>query len=159
MKPPSALYRLLSSETVVLGLDVGDKAAAINALVDLLADRDDVEDLERLRSDVFVREATLSTGVGMGLALPHARTTAVADSLAAFAVLAAPLDWDAIDGAPVEMVLLLAGTAHDRSRHITLLSRIMRLMNRPGFASSLRDAPTPDAVVERIRIAERGRSD
>ncbi|MEO1633136.1 MAG: PTS sugar transporter subunit IIA, partial [Bacteroidota bacterium] len=101
--------------------------------------------------------ATLSTGVGEGLALPHARTGAVSKSCAAFAVLAAPLDWDAIDEQPVEMVLLLAGAASEQSQHITLLSRIMRLMNRPGFATSLRTADTPDAVLDRIRRAEQGR--
>ncbi|MEL6773058.1 MAG: PTS sugar transporter subunit IIA [Bacteroidota bacterium] len=157
MKPPSALHRLLSPETVVLGLAVAGKAAAIDALVDRLDGLDGVDDLDRLRADVFAREATLSTGVGAGLALPHAGTTAVSKSLAAFAVLAAPLDWDAIDEQPVEIVLLLAGPASERSQHLTLLSRIMRLMNRPGFATSLRTADTPDAVLDRIRRAEQGR--
>ncbi|MEM8601573.1 MAG: PTS sugar transporter subunit IIA [Bacteroidota bacterium] len=157
MKPPSALHRLLSPETVVLSLDVSDKSAAIDALVDRLAGQDGVDDLAGLRADVLAREATLSTGVGAGLALPHAGTTAVSKSRAAFAVLAAPLDWDAVDGQPVEMVLLLAGPASERSQHLTLLSRIMRLMNRPGFAASLRTAASPAAVLDRIRRAEQGR--
>ncbi|MEM8559669.1 MAG: PTS sugar transporter subunit IIA [Bacteroidota bacterium] len=157
MKPPSALHRLLVPEAILLGVEVADKTAAINRLVDALAEEPAIRDLDRVRADVFAREAQLSTGVGEGLAVPHARTDAVSDSLAAFAVLATPLDWESIDEAPVSQVLLLVGPSAERSRHLTLLSRLMRLMNRPGFASTLREAQTPDAVLTQIRRAEQGR--
>ena len=96
----------------------------------------------------------MSTGVGMGLALPHARSAAVNDTVAAFATTANGVPFSAHDGQPVSMIFLLVGPEGERSRHIRLLGRISRLMNRDAFRQRLLDATTPDEALTLFRDAE-----
>jgi fructose-specific phosphotransferase system IIA component len=145
---------LLTPERVRVGLDVADKDEAIEAVVALLQGARGVRDLGRVREAVLAREAVMSTGVGKGLALPHARTNAVTDTVAAFAVTRKPVDYSALDGQPVRLLFLLVGPEDERSTHVRLLSRISRLMNRDAFRARLLAAPDAAAIVTAFREGE-----
>lgn len=145
---------LLAPERVRVGLAGATKAEVIGGVVGLLDGSPSITDLARVRADVLGREALMSTGVGQGLALPHARTTAVTDTVAAFAVTAGPVDYGAFDGAPVRLVLLLVGPEAERGQHVRLLSRISRLMSDDAFRARLVAAPSADAVLAAFREAE-----
>ena len=149
-----SISNLLAPEVICVGLDVASKDEAIDRLVDLLDGHEAVADLDQVRADVHARERQMSTGVGKSLALPHARTSAVTSTVAAFATTAKPLDFDAIDGEPVRLVFLLVGPDGERGRHIRLLSRISRLMNRDAFRAALLEAESPEAVLGFFRHAE-----
>ncbi|MCH8852827.1 MAG: PTS sugar transporter subunit IIA [Planctomycetes bacterium] len=110
--------------------------------------------LEQLREDVFARERVMSTGVGRGLALPHAQTTAASDTLLAFAVTKKPVDFGALDGDPVRLILLLVGPEKERVMHVRLLGRISRMMNEGDFRSRLLDADSEEEVLVVFRMAE-----
>jgi PTS system fructose-specific IIA component len=145
---------LLAPGRVRVGLPGATKEDVIEGVVGLLAGAPAVTDLRRVRADVFGREALMSTGVGKGLALPHARTGAVTETVAAFAVTAAPMDYGAFDGEPVRLVLLLLGPEAERGTHVRLLSRISRLMSDDAFRARLVTAPTSQAVLDAFREAE-----
>lgn len=145
---------LLTPERIRVGLDVGTKENAIDAVIDLLGGSPEVNDLEQLRTDVFAREKVMSTGVGRGLALPHARTTAVSDTLVAFAVTKDPVEYGALDGGPVRLILLLVGPENERVVHVRLLARISRMMNEGDFRSRLLDADSEEEVLVVFRMAE-----
>ena len=145
---------LLTAEVIRVGLPSGEKSAVIDALVDLLDGHPAVLDLDRVRADVHARERQMSTGVGKGLALPHARSAAVSDTVAAFATTAEPVAFDAMDGEKVRLLFLLVGPEGERGRHIRLLSRISRLMNRDAFRAALLEAESPEAVLGFFRHAE-----
>lgn len=148
------LTDLLTPDRIGVCLDVRDKAAAIRAVVRLVAGAEAVRDARRLAADVRAREDRMSTGVGEGLALPHARTPAVTTSVAAFATLDPPVDFDAIDGAPVRLVFLLAGPEAERARHLRLLSRVSRLMSDPDLRARLYAATDPADVLDALRDSE-----
>lgn len=148
------LADLLTPDRVGVCLQVEDKAAVLDAVVGLVAGAEAVRDARRLGADVRAREAQMSTGVGAGLALPHARTPAVTRSVAAFATLDPPVDFDAIDGEPVRLVFLLAGPEAERARHLRLLSRVSRLLSDPGLRSLLYDATEPAGVLAALRDSE-----
>ncbi|HBX66461.1 MAG TPA: hypothetical protein DEG32_09995, partial [Balneolaceae bacterium] len=119
------LFSLLDQPTVLPNYVVGSKKELINALVNALEEKmESEEQLEAVRKAVFEREKIMSTGVGKGLAIPHAKTKAVTENHAAFALLKEPLDFDSIDGEPVRLVFLLVGPESNNSQHIKLLSRI-----------------------------------
>ncbi len=145
---------LLTPATVRVKIAGGEKDEVLNAVIDLLDRTDGVVDLDQVRRDVFARERQMSTGVGMGLALPHARSAAVTDTLAAFATTDTAVPFAAHDGQPVSMIFLLVGPEGERGRHIRLLGRISRLMNRDAFRQRLRDAATPDEALSLFRDAE-----
>lgn len=148
------LYQLLTPATVRVGLAAATKEDLINDLVDLLEGQPAVKGLEPIRQAVFARELQMSTGVGKGLALPHAKTAAVRDTVAAFAVTDEPVDYGAIDNQPVRLAFLLVGTEEARSQHIKLLSRVSRLMNRDPFRQRLLQARTPEDVIRAFEEGE-----
>lgn len=146
---------MLTPDVVKVRMDGTDKFDIISRMVDLLdTANDSIEDLETVRQAVFDRENRMSTGVGKGLALPHAKTAAVERTLAAFVTTKEPVDFNAIDSQPVQIVFLLVGPETAKSQHIKLLSRISRLMNRKELRERLLSAETPEDVIETFRESE-----
>ena len=144
-------HQLLTVDTVRVGLPGQTKDEVINALLDVVATHPAVQDPDAMRQAVFARERMMSTGVGKGLGLPHAKTQAVTATLAAFAITAEPVDFGAIDDQKVRLVFLLVGTEAAKSEHIKILSRISRLLNRDAFRKRLlraRDAGEVLTILE-----------
>lgn len=145
---------ILTDDMVVTGLEGGGKEEIINAMIDLVARSPKVLDAERVRNAIFEREKIMSTGVGNGFAIPHGKTDAVSDIVAAFAVTAEPIDYESLDEKPVRLVFLLVGRDNMVGPHIKLLSRISRLMNKEDFRRRLMELDTPQAILELFRQEE-----
>jgi len=150
------IHDLLTPDTVEVGLPGESKDEVINHLIDLLAGHRAIRDLDELREAIFDRERIMSTGVGKGLALPHAKTPAVRESIAAFAVTKSPIEFGSIDNAPVRLIFLLVGTEAAKSEHIKILSRVSRLMNRDQFRNRLLQAPDKFKI---LTVFEEGEAD
>ena len=145
---------LLSEQVVRTNLPGTSKNDIINAIIELAASQDRVLDKEKVREAIFEREKIMSTGVGAGFAIPHAKSDAVSDIVAAFAVTAQPIDYQSLDDQPVRIVFLLVGRENMVGPHIKLLSRISRLMNNEDFRKRLLEAATPADVLEIFRKEE-----
>jgi len=139
---------------VVSGLEGDSKEDIINALVDLIGTSQKVQDRDKVRQAIFDREKLMSTGVGNGFAIPHGKTDAVTDIVAAFAVTARPIDYQSLDEKPVRLVFLLIGKDNMVGPHIKLLSRISRLMNKEQFRSQLLTLKTPREIIDLFRQEE-----
>lgn len=150
----SQIHTLLTDDVVRVGLEAANKEELIRRTVHLLEGQEGVRSLDDVERAVFEREERMSTGVGKGLALPHAKSDAVERTMAAFATTAQPVDYDAMDGAPVGIVFLLVGPEQSKSQHIKLLSRISRLMNREPLRARLLEAGSPDEIIEVFREGE-----
>ncbi|MAL16092.1 MAG: hypothetical protein CL670_12075 [Balneola sp.] len=149
------LFSLLDQPTVLPNYVVGSKKELINALVNALEEKmESEEQLEAVRKAVFEREKIMSTGVGKGLAIPHAKTKAVTENHAAFALLKEPLDFDSIDGEPVRLVFLLVGPESNNSQHIKLLSRISRLMNSGSFRETILNCTSTEEILNAFQDEE-----
>jgi fructose PTS system EIIBC or EIIC component len=145
---------LLSEQVIRTNLQGTSKNDIINAIIDVAASQDRVLDKEKVREAIFEREKIMSTGVGAGFAIPHAKSDAVSDIVAAFAVTSQPIDYQSLDDQPVRIVFLLVGRENMVGPHIKLLSRISRLMNNEDFRKRLLDAETPKDVLEIFRKEE-----
>jgi mannitol/fructose-specific phosphotransferase system IIA component (Ntr-type) len=141
---------LLNDDNVVVSLNGRKKSAVISSMLDLLADNPDVVDPAGVKSAVLAREELMSTGVGKGLALPHAKTTGVQKTIAALAVTSRPIEFDAADGEPVRIVFLLVGPPDAKSNHVRILSRISRLMNREEVRSGVLACESPRELLDLI---------
>lgn len=151
---PVGITQLLTPEFVKIELSGTSKSDVIDALVDLLAGHDAIGNLEAVREAIFEREQRMSTGVGKGLGLPHAKTAAASDTVAAFATTEEPVNFGAIDDRPVRLLLLLVGPEEHKSRHVKILGRISRLVSRDALRERLIEAESPEAVIETIREGE-----
>lgn len=145
---------ILTEKMIITSLVGQTKDDVINTLVDLVGQSPRVVDKEKVRSAIFDREKIMSTGVGNGFAIPHGKTDAVSDVVAAFAVTAKPIDYQSADEKPVRLVFLLVGKDSMVSPHIKLLSRISRLMNKEEFREKLLRAANPHDVLETFRREE-----
>jgi mannitol/fructose-specific phosphotransferase system IIA component (Ntr-type) len=132
------LCDLLETDKILIDIDI--------KLTDLFKKDGRVIDIDYLKKAVFEREKIMSTGVGLGFAIPHAKTNAVNNVIAAFARSKKSIDFQSLDGKPVDIFFLLVGTEAQVGLHIKLLSRISRLMNRDGFREKLTSASTPEEI-------------
>jgi len=139
---------LLKPEFIIPELNGESKEEIINELIDLFKNDPRVEDIDKVRSAVLDREKIMSTGVGKGFAIPHGKTNAVKEIVGAFGKIKDGIDYDALDGNPVNLVFLLVGKDNLISTHIKLLSRISRLMNKDDFRHRLTEANTADEIVK-----------
>lgn len=148
------INQLLRPEQVRIGLSGSSKTEVINALIDVLEGHEEVDSLEAVRTAIFDREKMMSTGVGKGLGLPHAKTPAATDTVAAFATTAEPVEFGAIDDEPIRLLLLLVGPEEHKSKHIKILGRISRLVSRGGLRERLIEAEEPETVIDLLREGE-----
>ena len=139
---------LLKTEFVIPNLKGETKEDVINELVDLFKNDPRVEDIEKVRSAVLDREKVMSTGVGKGFAIPHGKTNSVKEIIGAFGRIPDGIDYESLDGNPVQLIFLLIGKDNLISTHIKLLSRISRLMNKDDFRHRLIEANTAEEIVK-----------
>jgi fructose-specific phosphotransferase system IIA component len=139
---------LLKQEFIIPELNGETKEEIINELIDLFNNDPRVEDIEKVRSAVLDREKIMSTGVGKGFAIPHGKTSAVKEIVGAFGKIKNGIDYQSLDGNPVQLVFLLVGKDTLISTHIKLLSRISRLMNKDDFRHRLTEAIDADEIVK-----------
>ena len=145
---------ILEENLVVSNLSGNTKDEIINAMIELVSQSPKVLDKDKVRSAIFEREKIMSTGVGNGFAIPHGKTDAVADIVAAFGVTSQPIDYQSLDEKPVRLVFLLVGKDNLVGPHIKLLSRISRLMNKENFRNKLLDTKTAHDIIEIFREEE-----
>lgn len=128
---------LISGGKIIPELKGTTKEEIINELINLFVNDKNVVDIEQIRLAVLEREKIMSTGVGKGFAIPHAKTNAVNDIIAAFGKLKEPIDFDSLDKEPVNLVMMLVAKENQVGPHIKLLSRISRMINNDDFREAL----------------------
>ncbi|MGA9423142.1 MAG: PTS sugar transporter subunit IIA [Rhodanobacteraceae bacterium] len=144
---------LLPAERVRTHVAATDKAQLIGQLATLLAGPDDAESVAEA---LAARERLGSTGLGHGVAIPHGRSADLDHARAAFVQLAEPLDWDASDNMPVDLVVALVVPEHFTDEHLELLAEFAALFSDAQLTASLRAAPDASALrAELERVATR----
>lgn len=145
---------ILTDNLVLTGLQGASKDEIIDAMIDLVSMSPKVLDKGKVRDAILEREKIMSTGVGNGFAIPHGKTDAVSDIVAAFAITEEPIDYQSLDEKPVRLVFLLVGKDSMVGPHIKLLSRISRLMNKEEFRKRLLDMKSSKEVIDLFRQEE-----
>jgi fructose-specific phosphotransferase system IIA component len=148
------ISEVLDEKLVRTNLMGSNKDEIINAMIELAGKSPRVLDKEKVRQAIFEREKIMSTGVGNGFAIPHGKTDAISDIVAAFATTAQPIDYQSLDEKPVRLVFLLVGKDNMVGPHIKLLSRISRLMGKEEFRNRLTELQTPKEIIEAFRQEE-----
>ncbi len=145
---------VLGEAFIAVNLPGKTKTEVLEGLIALIGTSPKVLDLAKVRQAILDREKIMSTGVGKGFAIPHGKTDAVGDMVAAFAVTEHPIDYQSLDNEPVRLMFLLVGRNAMVSPHIKLLSRISRLMNKPDFRAALLATKTSAEVLATFREEE-----
>lgn len=144
------LTDILKIQHIKVPLAAKDKKAAIAELVQVLADAHELKDASILLNSVLEREATRTTGIGNGLAIPHGKCTGVDHLVIAIGKPETPIDFESIDGRPVNLIVLLASPPDQTGPHIQALARISRLMTVDGFRQAMRSATSAQQIFDAV---------
>ena len=132
-----ALADLIRPEMVVIPLKSESKPEIIRELVQVIKAAGKIEDVDSVFDAVMERESKCSTGLEKGLAVPHAKTTAVSTLTVSLGIAPAGVDFEALDGKPSKMFLLLLAPPDQSGPHIQALAETARLASSPTFISSV----------------------
>jgi mannitol/fructose-specific phosphotransferase system IIA component (Ntr-type) len=148
------LSELLSAERVKVPLGSRTKGDVLRELVELVTLGRNGVDPEAVLASVRERELVLSTGIGGGVAIPHGKISCIDQLVLAAGVSAEPIDFDALDGKPVQLFFLLVGPESASGAHVKALSRISRLLRRDPLRTDLVAATTPEEFLRLVRLSE-----
>lgn len=146
---------LLKRESIELLGTPESKAQAIDQMVALMAKGGNVCDLQRYKEGVLKREEEGTTGIGEGIAIPHAKTDAVSAPGLAAMLVPQGVEYDALDGQPVHMIFLIAAPNTEDNVHLEVLSRLSMLLMDDQFRLDLLDAKNVEEFLKCIDAAER----
>jgi fructose-specific phosphotransferase system IIA component len=144
------LTEILKPQDIKIPLEAKTKNEAIAELVNLLAANGEVSDAKKVLEAVLDREATRTTGIGNGLAIPHGKCAGVPSLVMAIGRASTPIDFQAIDGRPVTLIWLLGSPPDKTGQHIHALARISRLMTIDKFRQSVANAKTSQELYDLI---------
>lgn len=144
------LTDILKPQDIKMPLLAKTKTEAITELVDLLAEQREVVDAKKVLEAVLDREATRTTGIGNGLAIPHGKCTGTTHLVMAVGKTETPIDFQAIDGRPVSLIWLLTSPPDKTGPHIHALARISRLMTIDRFRHDLAEAKSAQEIYDII---------
>ncbi|RDX00634.1 PTS fructose transporter subunit IIABC [Listeria kieliensis] len=149
---------LLSKDVMTMSLKATTKEGAIDEMIASLEEHGKINDPVLFKEQIMKREAQSSTGIGDGIAMPHAKTKAVNTPTVVFAKSDAGLDYESLDGAPAHLFFMIAATDGANETHLETLAALSRLLVHPDFVNSLKNAQTPDEVIQ-LFDAEQAKSE
>lgn len=150
-----SLSVLLKPERTIQ-LHVRTKEAALNKLIDLCTDIPGLKDRAELAEAVFNREQLMSTGIGLGIAVPHVRLNSVQEISLAFGVNDIGItDYESLDNIPIRIIVLIIAGRDQHTNYIQILSRVSRLLKNPLIREQLNATKTDQEIYEIIIEGEK----
>jgi fructose-specific phosphotransferase system IIA component len=148
------ISELLPRSAILLDLHSTEKFEVIRELIQPLLSTGAIVDEAEFVSAIVRRENLESTGVGQGVAIPHARTRAVTRMVLAFARSFSGVDFNSLDGKPSHLVFLIAAPEEQKAEYIMTLARLSRLLRRDEVRIGLNKATTPEDILQVIQQYE-----
>ena len=148
------LSKFCDETLVEFELKAGDKGGIIDELVEIVARSPMVKDHDKLLADIKDREELVTTGVGYGVAFPHAKTRSVKGIVFAFGRSAQGVDFDAMDHQPVHLFFLIAAPEDAIGAHLNVMARLSYLMKSEENRQKLASASSPGDVLALMDAVE-----
>lgn len=150
---------LLAAESINLNGTPAGKTEALNQCIDLMAKSGKIADVEKYRKGVFAREDEGTTGIGMGIAIPHCKSDAVTKAGLAAMVVKDGVDFESLDGTPAKIIFLIAAPNTEDNVHLQVLSKLSVMLMDEQFTNSLINAGSVDEFLNIIDSAEKAKDE
>lgn len=150
---------LLAAESINLNGTPAGKTEALNQCIDLMAKSGKIADVEKYRKGVFAREEEGTTGIGMGIAIPHCKSDAVTKAGLAAMVVKDGVDFESLDGTPAKIIFLIAAPNAEDNVHLQVLSKLSVMLMDEQFTNSLINAGSVDEFLNIIDSAEKAKDE
>lgn len=148
------ISELLLPRSIILDLKAQEKIAAIKELASVLIEQGIINDADEFFSAILKRENLESTGIGSGVAIPHARTKAVKDIVLAFGRSQVGVDFSSLDGKPSHLIFLIAAPEEKKSEYIITLARLSKILRNEAVRVRLKRAKTAEEILTIITQSE-----
>ncbi|MGM0212986.1 PTS fructose transporter subunit IIABC [Enterococcus sp. AZ109] len=148
---------LLIKDAMIMDLQATDKKGAIDEMVQKMYDAGRISDIAIYKEGILTREAQTSTGLGDGIAMPHAKNSAVKEATVLFAKSNTGVDYESLDGQPTYLFFMIAAPEGANDTHLQALAALSRLLIDPDFVAQLKQANTPDQVQQLFDSAEKAK--
>jgi len=148
------ISEVLKPEAIIMKIKSREKIAVLKELVSHMVANKFVEDGEEFQKALAKRENLESTGIGDGIAIPHARTDAVKNLVLAFARSEEGVEFSSIDGKPSHLIFLIASPVDKKSEYIMALAKLSRLLRKQEVRRLLKDADSPNEILNIIKKNE-----
>ncbi|HFI0252214.1 TPA: fructose-specific PTS transporter subunit EIIC [Streptococcus suis] len=145
---------VLRKDVMLLDLQATSKEAVIDEMITSLVDKGYVTDFDVFKTGIMNREAQTTTGLGDGIAMPHAKNAAVKEATVLFAKSNKGVDYASLDGQPTDLFFMIAAPEGANDTHLAALSELSKYLMKAGFADRLRAATNPDEVIAVFDTAE-----
>lgn len=150
---------LLIKEAMIMDLQATEKKGAIDEMVQKMYDAGRITDIATYKEGILAREAQTSTGLGDGIAMPHAKNSAVKEATVLFAKSNKGVDYESLDGQPTYLFFMIAAPEGANDTHLQALAALSRLLVNPDFVAQLKQASTPDQVQQLFDSAEKAKEE
>lgn len=150
---------LLAAESINLNGTPAGKTEVLNQCIDLMAKSGKIADVEKYRKGVFAREEEGTTGIGMGIAIPHCKSDAVTKAGLAAMVVKDGVDFESLDGTPAKIIFLIAAPNTEDNVHLQVLSKLSVMLMDEQFTNSLINAGSVDEFLNIIDSAEKAKDE
>ncbi|SDQ10611.1 fructose-specific PTS transporter subunit EIIC [Carnobacterium viridans] len=137
---------LLIKDVMIMDLQSTTKEGVIDEMIASLKANNRINDADLFKKGIMHRESLTSTGLGDGIAMPHAKTTAVNDATVVFAKSVNGVDYDSLDGQPAHLFFMIAAPEGANDTHLQALANLSRLLIHPDFVLSLKEAKSAEEV-------------
>ncbi len=148
------LANLMKEDLIIMDLHSREKMLVIREMIDRLKQAGEIANWIDCLNVISEREQLKTTGIGEGIAIPHARTNAVKSLVIAFARSREGIDFKSIDGQPVHLIFMLVSPPPDAGLYLNALARICALLRRKDFKESLIKADNAQEIISLIRESE-----
>ena len=149
----------MAAESINLNGTPAGKTEALNQCIDLMAKSGKIADVEKYRKGVFAREEEGTTGIGMGIAIPHCKSDAVTKAGLAAMVVKDGVDFESLDGTPAKIIFLIAAPNTEDNVHLQVLSKLSVMLMDEQFTNSLINAGSVDEFLNIIDSAEKAKDE
>lgn len=145
---------LLDEKVINLNLKAKNKDEVIDELIDQLEKAEVISDRQGFKKDILAREALSTTGIGFGIAIPHAKSKAVRFPTVAFGVSRDGIDYDSIDDTKANLFFMIAVNEGDNNLHLKALATLSRMLIHEEFREALLDAKDSVGIMKVIKENE-----
>lgn len=145
---------VLRKDVMLLDLQATSKEAVIDEMIASLVDKGYVTDFDVFKTGIMNREAQTTTGLGDGIAMPHAKNAAVKEATVLFAKSNKLVDYASLDGQPTDLFFMIAAPEGANDTHLAALAELSKYLMKPGFADKLRGVSSPEEVISVFDAAE-----
>lgn len=150
----AGINQLLSKDLIVVPMEATDPASAIDELLEPLIQHKLITDPTVCRESIMKRERRQSTGIGKGVALPHCYCDCVDDIRIVFGISTQGIDFRSVDGLTCHIFVLIISPPDRKDKHLKLISRFNKMLDRSSLRRSLLTAMGPEDVIETFQEFE-----